>query len=162
VKYADFENTESRKRGDSSEAVFGELIKQRFDWCRPATLQEQYKHIDWVTPRGSIDVKARKSIRRGGSIQDDRIWVEFRNQEGSLGWLYGAANFIAFETELDFVVVSRWLLSKLCEEVVDLSSQVSSPKDSLYRSYTRRGRSDVISTIKMSDVLGLRLTRVEK
>jgi hypothetical protein len=100
---------------DSFEAVFA-----RNNWSiRDASLQEQYSHIDyWLSKDGSteisVDVKARKKVKRGDtSTNDSLIWVEFKSVNGGDGWLYGKADFIAFETADSFLIVRRSALAAL-------------------------------------------------
>ena len=64
--YHDWVGTESWTEGQETEASFGELLEERYPGARPATLPEQYMHIDWVCSAGSIDVKALK--RKNGGL----------------------------------------------------------------------------------------------
>lgn len=162
MAYREYENTESRHRGDRVEDLFGKILNKRFNWWRRATLDEQYQHIDYITPIGSVDVKAMKAVSRGKETQVDLVWVEFQNQAGMTGWLYGAQDFIAFERPDDFAVVNRIKLLDLCKEIVDLSYEVPRSSAALYRSYTRHGKQDILSMIKMSDLFRLPVTLLTK
>ena len=101
----------------------------------------------------SIDIKARKKIKRSDNeTNDNLIWVEFLNVAGNGGWLVGAAEFIAFERENDFIMVNRSALWKLCLKLVDQDSRVDTAKNALYKIYQRKNRKDEISIIKFSDI----------
>ena len=144
----------SWKRGQGVEAMFGNLLSYKAEEARAADLQEQFSHVDYITDLGKIDVKARKRINRSDdSAQDDLVWLEFKNVQGKVGWLYGKADIIAFERCKDFVLVSRELLAELGEKLCDLEDLVDRGSDALYKGYTRRGRHDLLSIIKMSDIL---------
>ena len=146
----------SWKRGQGVEAMFAKLLNKRADEARAADLMEQFSHVDYFSNLGSIDVKARKRIaRKDADVQDDLVWLEFKNVQGKIGWLYGKADWIAFEREKDFVMVKRDELAKMGEKLCDLGDRVSAGRDALYKGYQRRGRKDLLSIVKMSDVLKL-------
>lgn len=147
-----FRGTPSWSRGQAREKDFGELLKERYPDARAATFNEQMKHIDWVCERGTIDVKAMKRISRSSPIQSELIWIEFKSNNGGKGWLYGSQDWIAFESTDRYFIVSREELAKLCEELCDLNEQVTEAKDALYKSYTRRGKKDVISMVRFDDL----------
>jgi hypothetical protein len=67
--------------------------------------------------------------------------------------LYGAADLLAFERENDFLLVDRKLLARLCEKLCDLTKMNVDVKMPLYTGYQRRNREDVLSLIKMSDII---------
>ena len=97
--------------------------------------------------------KAQKKIKRtDAEVNDDLIWVEFLNVAGRGGWLVGAAEYIAFERENDFIIVNRAALWKLCMEKVDQNTRVTQSKHALYKIYQRKDRKDEISIIKFSDI----------
>ena len=81
----------------------------------------------------SVDVKImKKTSRSDASAQDKWIWVEFNNVNGNDGWLYGEADYIAFERQNNFTLVNRKELVKIAEELVDLKNTVSSSKLAKY------------------------------
>ncbi len=144
----------SWKRGQGVEAMFAKLLNERADNARAADLQEQFSHVDYISDFGKIDVKARKRVNRSDdSAQDELVWLEFKNVQGKVGWLYGKADWIAFERVADFVLVKRADLAKLGEKLCDLTDLVARGADALYKGYQRRGRHDLLSIIKMSDIL---------
>lgn len=49
---------------------------------------DKYKHIDFYTGIGSVDVKGKRRL--------DSIWLETVNTRGYHGWLKGEADWIAF------------------------------------------------------------------
>lgn len=160
--YKDWVGSDSWKEGQESEKSFGDLVRNKYPDIREATLQEQYRHIDWVCSAGTIDVKGIKRKSRRGGKTTDFIWIEFRNNAGGKGWLYGEQDFIAFELDDSFIVVRREDLKNICEELCDLDKSVASASDALYKGYNRRNRSDLISMIRKSDLLKIKHSTINK
>ena len=110
-----------------------------------------------------VDVKARKRKKRSDSyVQDEWIWVEFKNVRGKDGWLYGLADFIAFETEESFILSFRKELVDWCESKIDLKDKVYSAEEAEYMPYTRKGKQDLISMIQLRDIENLPNTAIWK
>jgi len=143
--------------GDNAETLFIALASERGWSVQKASRKEQFLHIDYfLSQEGyknySFDVKARKRVKRADAeTNDELIWIEWRNVAGNDGWLNGAANYIAFERENDFIIVERFQLKNLCEKIVKRDF-VNNASDALYKIYQRKGRQDEISLIKFSDI----------
>ena len=149
-----WKNSESWNRGQVVEVDFSKLLDQRNISWKKATRQQQFNHIDYTTSIGSIDVKAKKKISRSdSSSQSDFVWLEFKNVRGKKGWLCGSTDIIAFERENDFVLFRRHQLLKWAMDKCDIDQLVNNSKDALYKGYTRRGRNDLISIVKMKDMM---------
>lgn len=119
---------------------------------RATSWEDQRSHIDYHTMFGTVDVKAMKRVARSGNKQTEYLWVEFRNVQGMNGWLYGEQDWIALEKENGFLFVKRNDLKELAIRKCDAKSYVESPKDALYKMYSRSDADDVISMIKYSDL----------
>jgi len=144
----------SWKRGQKVEEMFKDILKQKTDTVRPSNVTEQFQHVDYFSEMGSIDVKARKRINRtDDEVRDDLVWLEFKNVQGKRGWLYGNADWIAFERLKDFVLVKRIELVELAERLCQTEVRVLKGHNALYRGYQRKGRKDLLSIIKMTDIL---------
>lgn len=121
--------------------------------------EDMHEHIDYwlaVSPAGKrwgVDVK--------GNNLPDQIWCEFKNVLGDKGWLYGGATIIAFDMpeEGGFVIVDRQELALFCEKHVS-SETVTKHKNAYLKRYTREGKKDVISLIKLYDLQTLVSYRV--
>ena len=94
--------------------------------------------------------------------QDDTAIEAIKNVQGRDGWLRGQTDIIAFERNNDFVLIKRNYLLGMCQVKCDLSKKVTNSKDALYKGYQREGRKDLISIIKMSDILELPHQRWKK
>ena len=115
------------------------------------------KHIDkYVTDDAgtwSVDIKARKKTRRSdNNAQDDWIWIEFQNVRGNTGWLYGEADYIAFETQDNFVIVKKDSLVKYVEGAVDMGKSVKYSGEAKYKTYRRAGRNDLLTMVELSEI----------
>ena len=107
-----------------------------------------YDHIDYFVTRlngtTSVDVK--------GGNHPNTIWVEFKNVKGDNGWMYGKAEYIAFDMpELGgFVMVRTQELARLCEEIVE--PVFVTKQEATRKYYQREGRQDVISRLELPDI----------
>jgi hypothetical protein len=160
---------ESFVMGDDAESSF-KIAGEKKGWIvTKSSLQEEFSHIDFYvkiseTNSLSVDVKARKKVKRSDTkTNDELIWIEFQNVKGNRGWLYGKADCIAFERENDFLVVNRKTLARLCEKLVDLTKVNTDITIPLYTGYQRYGRQDMLSLIKMSDIInGIKYSLLKK
>lgn len=160
-------------RGKEAEDIFERWLIEQGREYRRATKEEQYEHVDFIVKNPltdeytTIDVKAPKSICRGDGINNQILWVEFKNVRGEEGWLYGKNGYVAFYHPFHipnshshyfgsdytnfFIVVKTDEFADLCEKLCNKDS-TNDPKDAFYKRYTRAGRKDEISIITMQDV----------
>jgi hypothetical protein len=147
--------------GANAESSFVSAAKKAGLAIRKSEAKDEFRHIDFHINLStskelemSVEVKSRKKVKRSdSSVNDDLVWIEFKNVQGKRGWLYGAADLLAFERENDFLLVERKLLARLCERLCDLTKMNVDVKMPLYTGYQRRNREDVLSLIKMSDII---------
>lgn len=151
-----YKNTKSWNRGQRVEKEFSQLLRMYDSNYRKANREEQFRHIDYFTSFGTIDVKAKKKINRADDDEQDQlVWVEFKNVQGRDGWLRSGADYIAFERDNDFVLVSRNYVLGMAQVKCDLTKKVTNSKEALYKAYQREGRKDLISIVKMEDILNM-------
>lgn len=144
--------------GQRVEGLFAEALRQWGIGYRAANKSEQIKqHIDFHTDRGTVDVKAMKKIKRSdNSFQNEYVWLEFKNVRGNVGWLCSNVDWIAFERPSSFLMVNRADLEEKARSICDLDNLTTKGgMEALYRGYQRKGRKDLISMIKMSDILSI-------
>ena len=161
----------SIQEGQESELKFAQLAKMRGFLVKPATGIEQIDHVDFHltseeedgTMTAMIDVKARKRINRNDDEFDDEwLWIEFKNVRGKQGWIYGVADFIAFEIKDSFILSYRKELCDWCLEHVDQKNAVFSAQEAEYIVYSRKGKQDLIARILTEDVIRLPHSQVWK
>lgn len=119
--------------------------------------QETREHWDFRISNGDknyrVEVKARKRKRRHGQIDDDIIYVELKNVAGFPGWVYGKADFLAFERPDGFLFVRRDKLAALTKK---LCRDEWAERPTLYKKYRRESRPDeCVTIITIDDVLSL-------
>ena len=153
-------NDDSFKIGQVAEDLFQiSCWKKGYNVTKSSRSKDMFDHIDYyVKTKGgelrSFDVKSRKRTKRGDkNFNDDWIWIEFKNVNGKNGWLYGKADYIAFERKDSFLIVQRKELAGLCEKRVDLETKVKNANQARYKSYTSWQRKDVLSQIKTEDII---------
>jgi hypothetical protein len=138
--------------GQTAEQRFAELL----EGSRRATTQEDmHEHWDVMSETGmKFDVKAMKKWKRSDPEPTDRIhYVELRNVRGELGWLYGEADYIAFETRAHWIVVPRKKLVHFIEGATEKNER--SDKPAVYKLYQREGRKDLMTVIPSMDLLAI-------
>ena len=147
---------QSWQRGQDLEDYFYQLLLNRDKNARRATRSEQFKHIDFFTSFGTIDVKAKKRLsRHEGTPQAERVWLEYKNVQGKDGWLVSDVDILAFERDDDFFLAYRKDIKLLADVMCNLSDLVTDKRDVLYKGYTRKGREDLLTIITMKDLMQL-------
>ena len=149
--------------GLGAEQIFDQIAESKNLEVKNARRRENiHKHIDkYVTGENdkrvetwSVDIKARKKTSRSDSdAQDEWIWIEFQNVRGNLGWLYGEADNIAFETQDSFVIVDRKSLIDYVENAVDMGKPVRKSFLAKYKTYQRAGRNDLLTMVELSKII---------
>ena len=145
--------------GLGAEQIFDQIAESKNLEVKNARRRENlHKHIDkYVTQESktwSVDIKARKKTSRSDSdAQDEWIWIEFQNVRGNLGWLYGEADNIAFETQDSFVIVDRKSLIDYVENAVDMAKPVRKSYLAKYKTYQRAGRNDLLTMVELSKII---------
>ena len=149
---------ECLQSGLGAEQLFDQIATSKHLEIKSAKRRDNIqKHIDkYITDdigTWSVDIKARKKTRRSNNnAQDDWIWIEFQNVRGNTGWLYGEADYIAFETQDNFVIVKKDSLIEYVEGVVDMGKSVKYSGEAKYKTYRRAGRNDLLTMVELSEI----------
>ena len=108
----------------NSEAVLAfDLFCKEAGWQKViASLHEDMMHhTDYhVKINGRVrrvELKGRKEFVKG-CFNRERFLIEFKNVNGDDGWIYGKADLIAFLTDGGFIIVERYPLMALMEELL--------------------------------------------
>lgn len=117
------------RMGKRAEGRFVDLLSGMGFGFEAATLEGQFSHRDFhLDFDGSVDVKSRKRVARSDdSVQDELVWLEFKNGRGYRGWLEGKATWIAFEVHDGFVVFRREPLLQWAKSVTNMDKRVQTP-----------------------------------
>ena len=130
---------------------FARVIKDMGEISPSTTEQDIHEHWD-VKLDIKFDVKAVKKVNRSDGETDETIhWVELINVRGNKGWLYGEADYFAFELDDYWVVVSKESLQNFIAEKCKTKEKSERPE--LYKLYNRAGRSDMITLVKTIDLM---------
>lgn len=108
-----------------------------------------------------FDVKAVKRVNRHDDDTNENIhWVELKNVRGNVGWLYGEADYFAFETDDYWVIVEKLALQGFMKK--KLKDRVYCEKPELYKLYRRKGRQDLVTLVKTIDLMVIAELTIEK
>lgn len=159
-----YDKKDSLELGQKAEDQFARLaVRQGFKIIPSSKRGNIHGHFDYLMERDGksfkVDVKSLKRLsRRDGGTQDTYIWIELHGvRVDDKGWLYaGHADLIAFELAKSFRIVDRLELIALVEKLVDFDAKVSSPKDALYKVYSRKSRPDLLTMIRSEDLNGIK------
>ena len=115
---------------------------------------DMHDHIDftWVQDNGIAVTFDVKSHKKNKDMLIDTEWVEQKNINGGDGWLYGKADYIAYEREGFWLVIARKELIMITEEFVRHKCPTTSNMD-ICAPYTRKGRKDVVVRIPFSEII---------
>ena len=153
-----FATARTTAMGVAAERYFYDICRGRRYAVRPATSYEnRVEHFDFEVQGMRIEVKAMKAPRRGMRPDPNIIYVELRNVDGGRGWLYGSADYIAFEQRGGFLMVQRRELVRLAEHMAVRcrKARVSGVYHTLY---SRANRADLVLVLHIDDVLRMRNT----
>lgn len=145
------------KKGKAKESEFAKLFSDAIF----STKEEDMKdHVDVKVTIG-IDVKSLKRIRRNDESTNENIhWVELKGITGFKGWLYGKADFFAFELDDYWIVVAKEDLQKLISEKCKEKIRVERPE--LYKLYQRKDRKDLVTLVKSLDLIYISTRLIKK
>jgi hypothetical protein len=108
-----------------------------------------------------IDVKAMKKINREDSEPNENFhYVEIKNVHGDKGWLYGEADYFAFEMKDYYVMVSKIKLQAMIAD--KCKEKIKCARPTLYQLYSREGRNDMMTLVKTVDLIFISDKMIEK
>lgn len=160
-----FASAATTAMGTQAEGRFMDLCHGRGFSLRTATSYENRRlHFDFVArkPNGTfsrVEVKAMKASYRGGPPNPNIIYIETKNIVGGDGWVYGAADEIAFEQPWGFLIVPRVALVEMVayyKARVDRADRSGIP----YTLYGRKERQDEVLVLRTEDLYRLRVTKL--
>jgi hypothetical protein len=142
------------------EDKFAAVIKQLGEVAPSTTEQDINEHWD-VKLDVKFDVKAVKKVNRSDGETDETIhWVELINVRGNRGWLYGEADYFAFELDDYWVIVNKQILQTFIAKKCAKKEKSDTP--ALYKIYNRKDRLDAITLVKTIDLMYIAEQIIEK
>lgn len=145
-------------KGKEKERLFSKLFLNTNFSDKNADINE---HWD-LKVEFKIDVKSLKKIRRSDSETNEFYhFIELKNVNGKLGWLYGEADLFAFETNEYWILVSKEdLQSYISQKTAKV--YVNNSDECLHCLYRREGRKDEITMVKTIDLMRISTQIIEK
>jgi len=151
----------SRQLGQNAEDLFYNYFRTNNIRIRVATTTENRKrHYDFVVFEKSLDrfikveVKAIKARKRGLPPDPSIVYLEVNDIEGYPGWIYGEADYVAFQTPNGFVMVNRLgLVDKVKHFFDKLPYVTQSGLD--YTLYGRFNRMDLVMVLPFDEILSI-------
>ena len=148
------------KKFKAVEDKFAHIIKTMGEVSPSSTEQDINEHWD-VKLDVKFDVKAVKKVNRSDGETDETIhWVELINVRGNKGWLYGEADYFAFELDDYWVIVGKQPLQTFIAK--KCAKKETSERPELYKIYNRKDRLDAITLVKTIDLMYLAEQIIEK
>lgn len=121
-----------------------EEIVYHYDYVLQIKLEDKFNYY-------RIEVKSMKSKKRGKKQDPNIIFLEYKNIVGGIGWLYGNADYIAFEQNEFFILFPRKDLLNFAETKLNKIRKV---KDSgiINTLYSRKNRKDLIGCFSLAEI----------
>jgi hypothetical protein len=138
------------EKGYESEKSFCKELLFRFGVqpIKSTKEEDMFGHWDWKVQDFKYDVKSKASVNRGENAQDKYIWIEFVNVRGRKGWLFGDADFLAFDRGWFWTIVNKQRLIEALSEKVDWSEVLEyGDEKKPYKMYQRKNRQDGVMLV---------------
>ena len=156
------------KSNNNYKSIFIDIAKSKGYVVHKPNFGQKKNNIDLILEgqtkqkptRVSVDIKKKNSKN-----SNKWVWVEYETSKGKDGWIYGAAQFIVFETSDSFIFINRkkllhWLSSSQMVRW-DLP-YVANPWSAKYRLYRRIGTVETITQIQVEDLMNIKDAQVWK
>ena len=154
---AKYDITDFLKEGKEKEVMFAELFSS---YSLSDKKTDIIEHYDLTIGNTRIDVKGLKKVNRWDNEVNENIhWVEIKGITGHLGWLYGEADYFAFETLDYWILVSK---IKLQELIKTRTIKEWVKEKELYKLYQRPNKQDVITLVKTIDLCSIAESIINK
>jgi hypothetical protein len=145
-----YDITEFLKEGKEKEVMFADLFSS---YSLSDKNTDIIKHYDLTIGNIRIDVKGLKKVNRWDNEVNENIhWIEIKGITGHLGWLYGEADYFAFETFDYWILVCK---DKLQDLIKTRTIKEWVKEKELYKLYQRPNKKDVITLVKTIDLCSI-------
>lgn len=118
-----------------------------FNRTEPSTKEQDiFEHFDLSI---KVDVKGLKKINRSDEKPNEQFhYIEIKNVNGKVGWMYGKADFFAFETNDYWILVGK----KQLQELIAEKCAKKEKGRGIYQLRQREGRQDLITIVPTLDL----------
>jgi hypothetical protein len=149
----------TRRMGTRAEQHFEYILMSNNLVFRPAKTNEEHKfHYDYVVANFlncklcKIEVKATKAPRRGQAPDSSILYLEIKSVGGYPGWIYGSADYIAFQIDEKFILFCRYDLVEYVENTQD-KMPIIKKSGIVGTRYGRKGRRDLVAIYDMKLIM---------
>lgn len=145
-----YSSKRTKKMGMNAEKLFEDILnKFNIDYSNASINEEKKEHWDFKVndeiklKKGKYEVKSAKAKARGLEKDFSLIYIEFKSVGGNKGWIYGEADYIAFEIPEGFLIFER---KKLLNYISCLFNYMpySNCSGEIGTLYTRKNRNDLV------------------
>lgn len=146
-------NDNGAAKGKAAEKEFGKELWFRFGVqpIESTTEEDMFSHWDFRVQGYKYDAKSKERTEVDGKKY---IWVEFKNVRGKKGWLFGEADYIAFDFDTFWMVAGRKKLLEVIKPKVDWDTLVDEVDEKIpWTMYSRRGREDGVMWIDVLSIM---------
>jgi Holliday junction resolvase-like predicted endonuclease len=155
---------EAEKRaGDIAEENFRNLFESKGYTVNKTNFQDDvYNHFDFIVEKDGVvkkfEVKAaKKDDRNDNKASFEMTWIELKGIKGYSGWVYGQADYFAFEQKEGFIISKRKdIVDLILQKLVDNNFERGK---GMYQIYGREGREDIIVKILFKDLENKRIVK---
>jgi hypothetical protein len=140
----------SQNIGDNGQRRYYESCKVAKINIKKTSREKDMGHVDFIiNGNQTVDVKGIKDSHKQGMVV-----LEIKNVQGKDGWCSEIGpEWIAFDFGAFFLHAKTKNLIEVVKQKCNLKKKVTKAMESLYCGYTRRDRQDLITMIKLSDIL---------
>ena len=140
----------TRKMGMDAEKLFENILKKlNIKYTNATEEEEKIEHWDFRVNKsskinsGRYEIKSAKAKARGLEKDYNIIYIEFKSVGGNKGWIFGDADYIAFEEPDGFIIFSRKKLLKYISVLFEFMSY-SNKSGQIGTFYSRKNRNDLV------------------
>lgn len=155
-QYAD---TYSKNLGKKAEMEFLQIINRlNLEYRNASKKEEIFNHWDFliksnnVILEGKYEVKSMKAKERGQKPNSNIIFIEIKSVGGNKGWIYGDADYIAFQTPDGFLIFPRKNLQNYTDSKIS-SMPLVNRSGLIWTTYTRKDRHDLVAIFPINELI---------
>lgn len=149
----------SKNLGKKAEMEFLKILnKLNLKYRNASKKEEIFNHWDFLIEsnneilKGKYEVKSMKAKERGQPPCPSIIFIEIKSVGGNKGWIYGDADYIAFQTPDGFLILPRKKLQNYTDSKIK-SMPLVKKSGLLWTKYTRKDRNDLVAIFPISELI---------
>ncbi len=140
----------TKKMGMEAEKSFERILnKLNISYLNATKTEEKTEHWDFKIDdnfnlkKGKYEIKSAKAKSRGMEKDYNIIYIEFKSVGGNKGWIFGDADYIAFEIPEAFLIFPRIKLLNYISYLFEFM-KYSNKSGNIGTLYSRNNRDDLV------------------